>query len=83
MRNLVLFVQFEKREKHPCRSVTFSKVAGYQSATSVKLTLLHGYFSHWVFFTNGTKLRNASQLLSEIGFILLTVGCYSEHIILL
>ena len=26
--NLVPFVQFKKREKHPWRSVTFSKVAG-------------------------------------------------------
>ena len=29
LRDLVLFVQFKKREKHPWRSVTFSKVAGY------------------------------------------------------
>ena len=28
LRDLVPFVQFEKREKHPWRSVTFSKVAG-------------------------------------------------------
>ena len=28
LRNLVPFAQFEKREKHPWRSVTFSKVAG-------------------------------------------------------
>ena len=27
---LVLFVQFKKREKHPWRSVNFSKVAGLQ-----------------------------------------------------
>ena len=26
--DLVAFVQFKKREKHPCRSVNFSKVAG-------------------------------------------------------
>ena len=36
LRDLVPFVQFEKREKHPCRSVTFSKVAGFT---------LHGCFS--------------------------------------
>ena len=29
LRDLVSFVQFKKREKHPWRSVTFSKVAGY------------------------------------------------------
>ena len=28
LRNLVPFVQFKKREKHPWWSVTFSKVAG-------------------------------------------------------
>ena len=28
LRNLLPFVQFKKREKHPWRSVTFSKVAG-------------------------------------------------------
>ena len=28
LRVLVTFVQFKKREKHPWRSVTFSKVAG-------------------------------------------------------
>ena len=27
--DLVPFVQFKKREKHPWRSVTFSKVAGF------------------------------------------------------
>ena len=29
LHNLVLFVQFKKREKHQCRSATFSKVAGF------------------------------------------------------
>ena len=29
LRDLVAFVQFEKREKHPWKSVNFSKVAGY------------------------------------------------------
>ena len=29
LRDLVPFVQFQKREKHPWRSVTFSKVAGF------------------------------------------------------
>ena len=28
LRDLVPFVQFKKREKHPCRSFNFSKVAG-------------------------------------------------------
>ena len=29
LRDLVPFVQLQKREKHPWRSVTFSKVAGF------------------------------------------------------
>ena len=29
LRGLVPFVQFKKREKHPWKSVTFSKVAGF------------------------------------------------------
>ena len=28
LRDLIIFVQFKKREKHPWTSVTFSKVAG-------------------------------------------------------
>ena len=28
LRDLVPFAQFKKREKHPCTSVNFSKVAG-------------------------------------------------------
>ena len=29
LRDLVAFLQFKKREKHPWRIVTFSKVAGF------------------------------------------------------
>ena len=29
LRDLVQFIQFKKREKHPWRSVNFSKVAGW------------------------------------------------------
>ena len=30
LRDLVAFVQFQKREKHPCRSINFNKVAGFR-----------------------------------------------------
>ena len=50
LRDLVLFVQFKKREKHPWRSVNFSKVAAL-----LKLKLLHGYFSRFLNCTNSTK----------------------------
>ena len=42
--DLVPCVQFKKREKHPWRSVTFSKVAGLKPTTLLKLTLLHRCF---------------------------------------
>ena len=37
LHNLLPFVQFKKREKHPCRSATFSKV-------EIKVTILRGSF---------------------------------------
>ena len=46
-REFVPFVQFKKREKHPWRSVTFSKVAG---------------FSRFLNCTNGTKSRNVPHM---------------------
>ena len=54
LRDFVPFVKSKKREKHPWRSVTFSKVA--------KVTLLHGCFSHFLNCTNGTKSRKASHM---------------------
>ena len=64
MRNLVPLVQFKKREKHPWRSGNFSKVAGFNPATLLKLTLLHVSFSRFLNCTNGTKSRNAPQMYS-------------------
>ena len=52
LRNLVLFVQILKREKHSWRSVTLSKP---------KVTLLHGCFSRFLNCTNGTKSRKTSH----------------------
>ena len=46
-RDLVAFVQFKKREKHPWKSVNFSKVAG---------------FSRFLNCTNATTSRNAPHL---------------------
>ena len=54
--DLVPFVQFEKTEKHPWRSVNFSKVA------VLKLTHLHGRFSRFLNCRNGTKSRNVPHL---------------------
>ena len=44
LRDLVLFAQFKRTEKHPWRSVNFSKVASLKPATLLKLALLHGVF---------------------------------------
>ena len=57
--NLVEFVQFKKREKHPCRSASFSK-----PATLLKVTLLDECFSRFLNCTNGTKLRKTSHYTS-------------------
>ena len=45
LRDLVSFVQFKKRDKHPWRSVTFNKVAGFSLLTLLEVTLLHEWFS--------------------------------------
>ena len=62
LRDLVPCEQFFKREKHPWRSVTFSKVA-----TLLKVTLLHGCFSRLKNCSHGTKSRKAPQL-RDCGF---------------
>ena len=62
LHDLVPFVQFKKREKHPWRSFEFSKVAGLKPATLLKLTLHHGCFSRFSNCKNGIKSPNASDL---------------------
>ena len=52
LRDLVSFVHFKEREKHPWRSVNFSKVAGFSMCD----------FSRFLNCTNDTKLRNAPQV---------------------
>ena len=67
LRDLVLFVQFKKREKYPWRSVNFSNFSKFNfsinlAATLLKLTVLHGCFSRFLNGTDGTKSRNVPQL---------------------
>ena len=59
LRDLVPFLQFKKHEKHPWRSVTFSRL---QPATLLKVTLLHGCFLCFLNCAHGTKSRNTPQL---------------------
>ena len=62
LRDLLQFVQFKKLEKHPWKSVTFSKVAGEKPTTLLKVTLFHGCFSCFSNCTNGTKLRKTPYI---------------------
>ena len=55
LHDLVPFVQFKKREKHPWRSANFRKNA------CLKITLLHGCFSRFLNCKNSSKSRNASH----------------------
>ena len=57
LRDLVSFVHFKKREKHPWRNVTFTKVADFHPATLLKVTFVHGCFSRFLNCTNDTKSR--------------------------
>ena len=68
LRDLLPFVQFKKHEKHPWRSVTFSKVVGLP-ATLLKLTLLHECFSCFLNCTNDTKSSKTSYVIISLWFI--------------
>ena len=57
LRNLVTFVQFKKREKHPWRSVIFSKVqAWYQLAQNIT------YYSAFHSLRNSSMWREGPTL---------------------
>ena len=45
--DLVLFVQFKKREKHPWRSVTFSKVANFFLNCKIDTKSRNASHIHW------------------------------------
>ena len=67
LRDLVPFVQFKKREKHPWRSVTFSKVAGFSSKTNFaieRIPLLHSHLGGW----ESIKTRTGANKINE-GFL--------------
>ena len=54
LRDFVIFVQFKKSEKHPCRRVTFSKVT--------IITLLHVCFLRFLNCANRAKYHIRNQL---------------------
>ena len=84
LRDLVPFLQFKKREKHPWRSVNFSKAVGFKPATLLKLTLLHGCFLSFLNCTNGTKSCNAPHVMwriSDMGVMCVNVSIkFFDHL---
>ena len=64
--DLVLFVPFRKHEKHSWRIVTFKQGCRLKFATLLKVGLLYGWLPRFLNCTNGTKLRNLSQISLEI-----------------
>ena len=72
LRDMVPFVQFKKCEKHPKRSLTFSKVASYKSANLLKVTLLHGRFSRFLNCTNDTKSQKTLHFISDASRVTMT-----------
>ena len=66
LHDLVLLAKFKKRGKDPCKSVTFSKVAGFQPTNLLKVALFHGCFSRFLNCANGTKSRNGSHVYLEV-----------------
>ena len=61
MRNLVPFEWFKKREKHPWRSVTFSKVAACEACNLTKSNTPPWSFSRFLYSANSTKSNKVSQ----------------------
>ena len=57
MLDLVPFVEFKKCEKHLWRVILLVKLQ------ALKVSLLHGCFSRFLNFTNGTKSYNASHII--------------------
>ena len=63
--NFVTSVQFKKLEKHLWRSVT-QYSCRLPHATLLKISLLHGYFSHFLNCTSGKNSCKASNILNLI-----------------
>ena len=73
LRDLVPFVQFKNPGIHPWRSVTFIKIAGFQPATLLKVTLHYGCFPRVKF----VKLCKWYQIVQNITYITeQTVGLF-------
>ena len=71
VRDLMAFVQFKKREKHPWRNVTFIKV---ECCSSTKINT-----PPWVFFTF-LKLYKWYQIAQNITYNLLCTLCWRTYV---
>ena len=65
LRDLVLFVQFKKREKHPWRSFNFSKVAGFglkakERCVGLNIKLKTHFYSLQIFWLYFITYRNTN-----------------------
>ena len=64
LRNLAPLVKFKKNEKHPWRSITFSKSLN-PATLLVKVALLHWYFSRFLNCANDTKVSHIVNGFAE------------------
>ena len=65
LRDLVPFVQFTKREKHPWRSVNFSKVAGWKPIYAANAPLRNIKMNQLSLITSAQYLINRREMLRE------------------
>ena len=79
LRDLVPFVQFKKRQKHPYRTVNFSKIAGFstkfQYQIAQRITLLGTFETLQPISYHSKKLKALILILSQTGSIFLSPLC--------
>ena len=77
LRDLVPFVQFKKREKHPWRCVVFSKVA---ACNFTKSNTPPWVFSLFANCADGTKSRKASYIKFWHLICLISLWCKDQQV---
>ena len=69
LRDLVLFVQFKKRDKQPCKSITFNIKLQGEACKFTKINTPAWLFSRFLSRANGTKLHKASYIMPDVSCI--------------
>ena len=64
LRDLLSFVQFKKREKHPWRRVTFSKVAGFTKSRNAS-QMLNITKNIWLFFWISSNVNEVIKTILD------------------